>query len=188
MTPKTIKTLGVTSRAAWRSWLNTHHDSHSAIWLIFYKRHTGRTSLSYDDAVEEALCFGWIDSLIRRLDEDRYARLFTPRTINSRWSTANRRRYVDLQRRGLLAETGLKRAPTSRSGDAPRSSVSAIPSYIVQALKTNTPAWQYFEQLAPSYRRKYIGWIDSAKREKTKAKRLRDALKLLAAGKKIGLK
>ena len=71
MAPKTIKTVGVTSRPAWRRWLNTHHDSHSEIWLIFHKRHTGRPSLSYDDAVEEALCFGWVDSLIRRLDADR---------------------------------------------------------------------------------------------------------------------
>ncbi len=178
----------MTSRAAWRSWLNTYHDSHREIWLIFHKRHTGRTSLSYDDAVEEALCVGWIDSLIRRLDADRYARLFTPRKINSRWSTANRRRYADLQKRGLLAATGLQRAPTSRSGDAPRPSVSALPPYIEEALKSVPRAWQYYNRLAPSYQRGYIGWIDSAKREETKERRLREALSLLASGKKLGLK
>ena len=155
----TVKTLGVTSRAAWRSWLKKHHDSRSKIWLVFHKRHTARTSLSYDAAVEEALCFGWIDSLIRRLDEDRYARLFTPRQANSRWSTVNRRRYADLQTRGLLATPGVQRAPTGRSGDVPRPSVSAIPSYIVQALKTNTRAQRCFEELAPSYPRMYISWI-----------------------------
>ena len=186
--PKTIKTLGVTSRTAWRNWLKKHHDSHSRIWLVFHKRHTGRPSPSYDDAVEEALCFRWIDSLIRRLDEDRYARLFTPRKANSRWSTANRRRYADLQTRGLLAVSGVKRAPTRRSGDAPRPSVSAIPSYIMQALKTNTRAQRCFEELAPSYRRMYISWIGAAKREETKQKRLREAITLLAAGKKLGLK
>ncbi len=188
MPGKTIKTLDVKSRRSWRNWLNEHHSSASAIWLIFHKRHTGRTSLSYNDAVEEALCFGWIDSLVTRLDDARYARKFTPRKDNSRWSTANRRRYVDLRKGGLLAAPGLKRAPTSRSGDAPRPSVSAIPAYITQALKKNTRARRYFEQLAPSYRRAYIGWIDSAKREETKKKRLSEAIGGLAAGEKIGLK
>ena len=176
------------SRTAWRSWLGRHHDSHSEIWLIFHKRHTGRIALSYNDAVEEALCYGWIDSLIKRLDDDRYVRLFTPRKPTSRWSTANRRRYADLQQRGVLAAPGVKRAPTGRSSDAPRPSVSALPSYITHALKTNTRAQRYFEQLAPSYRRMYIGWIDSAKRQETKQKRLREAIEMLAAGKKLGLK
>lgn len=155
---------------------------------MFHKRHTGVTSINYDDAVEEALCFGWIDSIIRRLDDARYARKFTPRKADSKWSTANRRRYADLESRGLLAAPGLKRPPTSRSGDAPRPPVSVIPSYITEALKTNPRAWQYFEQLAPSYRRAYVGWIESAKREETKEKRLREVVNLLAAGKKLGLK
>lgn len=188
MSAKAIKTLEVRSRQEWRNWLREHHDSKSEIWLIFNKRHTGVTSLSYNDAVEEALCFGWIDSIVKRFDDAQYARKFTPRKADSKWSTVSRRRYADLESRGLLAAPGLKRAPTSRSYDAPRPSVSAIPSYIKQTLKTNPRAWQYFEQLAPSYRRAYIGWIESAKREDTKEKRLREALSLLAAGKKLGLK
>ena len=188
MAPKAIKTLDVKSRAAWRTWLSQRHDSRSGIWLVFYKAHTGRATLSYNDAVEEALCFGWIDSLIRRLDDDRYARLFTPRRPNSRWSTTNRRRFADLQKCGLLAPAGLTRAPTSRSGDAPRASVSAVPAYIARALRTNTRARDHFDQLAPSYRRAYIGWIDSAKREETKRRRLKEAIKLLTAGKTLGLK
>lgn len=158
------------------------------IWLVFHKRHTGRTSLRYDDAVEEALCFGWIDSIIKRLDAARYARKFTPRKATSRWSTANRRRYADLARRGLLAEPGLQRAPTQASGDAPRPSVVGMPPYIERAVKGHPRAWRTFQQLAPSYRRAFIGWIDSAKREETKERRLAEALRLLAAGKKLGLK
>ncbi len=187
MPPKSIKTLAVRSRQEWRNWLSKHHDSESEIWLVFPKRHTGVTSLSYDDAVEEALCFGWVDSLIRRLDDDRFARKFTPRKADSRWSTINRRRYASLASRGLLAEPGLQRAPTTRSGDAPRPSLSKIPSYITKALKTDPRAWQFFEQLAPSHQRAYIAWIDSAKKEETKRKRLREALTLLAAGHKPGL-
>jgi len=155
---------------------------------VFHKRHTGITSIGYDDAVEEALCFGWIDSTIRRMDDARYVRKFTPRRANSKWSTINRRRYADLKSRGLLAAPGLKRAPTGRSGDLPSSSVSALPSYIEETLKTVPRAWQFFKELAPSYQRAYIGWIESAKREETREKRLRESLGLLAAGKKLGMK
>ena len=188
MSAKPIKTLDVKNRQDWRKWLKEHNDSRSEIWLVFHKRHTGETSISYDDTVEEALCFGWIDSIIRRLDDARYARKFTPRKANSKWSTANRRRYTNLESCGLLAAPGLKRPPTSRSGDAPKPSVSAIPSYITKTLKANPRAWQYFEQLAPSYRRAYVGWIESAKRVETKEKRLREAVNMLGEGKKLGLK
>ena len=130
----------------------------------------------------------WIDSITRRLDDARYARRFTPRNQDSRWSTINRRRYADLEARGLLAAPGLKRPPTRRSGDAPRPSVSAFPSYIDKALKSEPRAWWYFQQLAPSYQRTYIGWIDSAKRQETKERRLREAITLLAASNALGLK
>lgn len=185
---KALKTLDARSREQWRNWLRRHHDSETEIWLVFYKRHTGEKSVAYEDAVEEALCFGWIDSLVRRLDEDRYARKFTPRKPDSRWSTSNRQRYEKLKARGLLALSGRARAPTERSGDAPQRSVSVMPSYIEEQLKTDARAWDHFQQLAPSYRRAYIAWIDSAKREQTKLKRLRQAVRLLAAGEKLGLK
>jgi uncharacterized protein YdeI (YjbR/CyaY-like superfamily) len=144
--------------------------------------------MGYDDAVEEALCFGWIDSIIKRLDDACYARKFTPRKPDSKWSTANRKRYAQLQARGVLMPAGLKRAPTDRSGDAPRPSQSKVPQYIEQALRSHPAAWNHFERLAPSYRRMYIAWIDSAKKQETKARRLREAVGLLAAGKKLGLK
>ena len=181
--------LDVRKRPQWRKWLEAHHDSSSEIWLVFHKRHTAeRVPLSYDDAVEEALCFGWIDSIVGRLDDDRYARKFTPRKAESRWSTINRQRYAKLEAGGLLAGPGRKRVPTERSGDAPRPSVSVIPPYIEKPLKADGRAWGYFEQLSASYRRAYIAWIDSAKREETREKRLREAIGLLAAGKKLGLK
>jgi uncharacterized protein YdeI (YjbR/CyaY-like superfamily) len=183
-----LMTLEVRDRQQWRTWLGEHHASSPGVWLVFYKDHTRVKSIPYEDSVCEALCFGWIDSLVKRLDDDRYARKFTPRQPASKWSTINRRRYVDLKERGLLAAPGLERAPTSRSGDAPRPSASVIPSYIEKQLRANARAWNYFEQLAPSCRRAYLGWIDSAKREETKGKRLREAIGLLAAGKKLGLK
>jgi uncharacterized protein YdeI (YjbR/CyaY-like superfamily) len=188
MSTKGLKTLEVRTRQQWRRWLREHHDSESVIWLVFYKRHTHKNFISYDGVVEEALCFGWIDSIVKRLDDERYFRKFTPRKSESRWSTTNRQRYAKLKACGLLAVAGLKRGPTGRSGDAPRPSVHLIPSYLENQLKANPLAWNYFEQLAPSHRRAYIGWIDSAKREETREKRLREAIGMLAAGKKLGLK
>ena len=108
MSAKPIETLEVKDRQDWRMWLKEHHDSNSDIWLVFYKQHTGATSISYDAAVEEALCFGWIDSLVRRLDDDRYARKFTPRKAGSKWSTANRRRYADLEGARGVGGSGTK--------------------------------------------------------------------------------
>jgi uncharacterized protein YdeI (YjbR/CyaY-like superfamily) len=188
MSAKMLKTLEVRSRHEWRNWLGKHHDSDSVIWLVFPKRHGSEASITYDEAVEEALCFGWIDSIVRRLDDDRYVRKFTPRKPDSKWSTINRERYRKLKRRGALAAPGQERAPTERSGDRPQPSLSAIPSYIENQLKAGGHAWDYFERLAPSYRRAYIAWIDSAKREETKQKRLREAIGLLASGRKLGLK
>ena len=183
-----MKPLEVRSRNEWRKWLAKHHASVSEVWLVFNKRHSARPSVDYEAAVEEALCFGWIDSLIKRLDDERYARKFTPRKPVSRWSTANRRRYAALQARGLLRAPGLKRPPTGRSGDAPRPPVSRLPAYIERGLKADPAAWTYFERLAPSYRRVYIAWIDSAKHEETRHRRLQEAIRLLAAGRKLGLK
>jgi uncharacterized protein YdeI (YjbR/CyaY-like superfamily) len=183
-----MKTVDVRTRRDWRNWLARHHASEAEVWLVFHKRHTGVSCVSYGDAVEEALCFGWVDSLIKKLDESRYARKFTSRAENSRWSTINRKRYEDMKARGLMTPAGLKRAPTARSGDAPKVSVTAIPAYIERRLQANARAWQYFESLAPSYRRSFVAWIDAAKREETREKRIREAIELLAAGRKLGMK
>jgi uncharacterized protein YdeI (YjbR/CyaY-like superfamily) len=185
---KTLKTLDLATLEEWRAWLASHHASESEVWLVFYKRETGRASIAYGDAIDEALCFGWVDSLVKRLDDGRYARKFTPRKPDSRWSTVNRRRYAQLKASGRLMPAGADRPPSERSGDAPRPSLSKVPSYIQEALNDHPAAGRFFESLAPSYRRVYIGWIDSAKQQATKARRLEEAIRLLSAGKKLGLK
>jgi uncharacterized protein YdeI (YjbR/CyaY-like superfamily) len=188
MPPKGIQTLDARTRGDWRAWLRKHHGSASEIWLVFHKSHTGVRGVTYDEAVEEAICYGWIDSVIRRLDDSRYARKFTPRKPGSRWSTANRRRYDDLARRGLLAAAGRKRPPTDRDGDAPRPDVADLPPYIERGLRAHPRAWAFFRSLPPSARRLYVGWIDSAKRDETKARRLCEAIDRLSAGRRLGMK
>src|SRR6266496_294518 len=107
MPSKPLKTVEAQTLAKWRAWLAKHHDSESEVWLIFHKRHTGVASIDYQDALDEALCFGWVDSLIKRLDDRRYARKFTPRIADSRWSAINRKRYAQLKATGRLTPAGL---------------------------------------------------------------------------------
>ena len=180
-------TLRVRSRSQWRAWLEKHHTSSPGVWFVFYKAHTGVKSVPYEDTVREALCFGWIDSLVKRLDDDRYALKVTPRRPTSKWSDLNRKRWAELKAAGLLAPAGLAAAPTDNSY-APRQVVPDLPAYIVKALKTNVKAWQFFRKLAPTYRRNFVVWIHPAKRPETRERRIRESIRLLAAGKKLGLK
>ena len=185
---KELPTFEARTAAAWRSWLSRHHDSVNEVWLIFHKRHTGRQCIEYADALDEALCFGWIDSLVRRLDEDRFARKFTPRKPDSIWSDVNRRHYARLKAAGRLAPPGVERAPNERRYPPRKKRSAATPTYIEQALRKNAKARKEFEKLPPSQRRFYIGWIDSAKKEETKQRRLAEALRVLEAGEPLGLR
>jgi uncharacterized protein YdeI (YjbR/CyaY-like superfamily) len=180
-------TLEVRDRQQWRAWLAKHHTSSPGVWLVFYKRHTGVKSVPYEDAVREALCVGWIDSLVKRLDDDRYALKFTSRQATSKWSDLNRKRWVELKAAGLLSSAGLAGAPTDNTY-APRPVVPELPAYIAKALKANRKAWKFFRELAPTHRRNFVVWIYTAKRPETRVKRIRESIALLTARKRLGLK
>ena len=182
-----LETLRVTNRRQWRAWLAKHHTSSPGVWLVFYKAHTGVKSMPYQDAVREALCFGWIDSLVKRLDDDRYALKVTPRQPTSKWSALNRKRWLELKAAGRLSSAGLAAAPTNNTY-APRPVIPELPVYIAKALRANSRAWEFFRGLAPTYRRQFVVWIHTAKRPETRDRRIRESISLLAAGKKLGLK
>ena len=182
-----LTTLDVRTREKWRQWLVKNHDSSSGIWLVRHKQHTGIESMSYEDFVREALCFGWIDSLVKRLDEDRYAIKVTPRKPTSKWSDVNRKRWKELEAAGQLAASGRAAAPTQNQYAA-RPRIPELPAYVAKAFKTNPKAWQNFQSLARTYRRDFVVWIHIAKRPETREKRIRESIALLAAGKKLGLK
>ena len=180
-------TLDVRTRDKWRAWLAKNHPSSPGIWLVRHKQHTGVKSMPYEDVVREALCFGWIDSLIKRLDDDRYVIKITPRKPKSKWSDINRKRWAELKAAGLLTSSGLVAAPTNRTY-APRPVIPALPAYVARALKTNSRAWEFFQRLAANDRRRFVVWIDIAKRQDTRERRIRESIRLLAAGRKLGLK
>jgi uncharacterized protein YdeI (YjbR/CyaY-like superfamily) len=180
-------TLDVRTRQQWRQWLAKHHSSSPGIWLVRHKQHTGVETMPYDDVVCEALCFGWIDSLIKRLDDDRYAIKVTPRKPTSKWSDVNRKRWKDLEAAGRLAAPGLAAAPTSNRYAA-KPVIPELPAYIAKAFKANRKAWQYFQSLPRRPRRDFVVWIHMAKRPETRGRRIQESIALLADGKKLGLK
>ena len=182
-----LKTHYFRSRKDWRAWLAKHHASNSGIRFVFYKSHTGQKSIAYEDMVREALCFGWIDSLIKRLDDDRYTVKVTPRKPTSKWSNLNRKRWAELKAAGLLTEAGLAAAPTNNTYAA-KPVIPELPSYIAKAFREDKKAWEFFKELAPTHRRNFVVWIHTAKRPETREKRIRESILLLAARKKLGLK
>ena len=189
-----MKTFDARTRERWRRWLAENHASEAEVWLIFHKKHTGKPCIAYTDALDEALCYGWIDSLVKRIDDNRYARKFTPRKPESNWSSINIKRYNALKAAGKLAAPGRARSPEGRpvvDGPAPDALPTGFSQHIEEALaalKQDGRAWTSFEALAPSHRRRYVGWIAMAKREETRQSRLREAIAMLRSGKKLGLK
>ena len=186
-----MKTVLVKTLEAWRAWLEKHHASEPEIWLVFHKQHTGIPSIDYQDSLDEALCYGWVDSLIKRIDDDRFARKFTPRKADSRWSDVNRKRYAELKAQGRLKPPGIARAPGSK-GSAPKPErfelPATLPSFILVGFQKHAGARKVFEALSPAHRRRYIAWILSAKREETQHRRLAEAIRMLTRGETLGLK
>jgi len=182
-----LATLDLRTRRQWRTWLGKQHASSPGVWLTFYKAHTGVKSIPYEISVCEALCFGWVDSLIKRLDDDRYALKFTPRRPTSPWSDNNRKRWIELKAAGLLAPAGLAAPPTDK-GYAPKPAIPELPGYIAKAIKANFEAWKFFRELSSRERRNFVVWIHLAKRPETRQRRIRESITLLAMGKRLGLK
>ena len=188
MTSSDLPILTLKTRAEWRKWLEKNHAKSVGIWFALHKKHTGEKSVPYEDAVRDALCFGWIDSLVKRLDDRRYLLKFTPRKPTSKWSDLNRRRWAELRDAGLLAPSGLANAPTEKRYAAKPEIPTTVPPFIAKALQADPKAWTTFEGLSPTERRRFVAWIFIAKRDDTRERRIRESIRLLAAGRKLGLK
>lgn len=190
---KTTNELYVTNRVDWRTWFRKNYGSKKEVWLIYYKKHTGKPSIPYDDSIEEAICFGWIDNIIKRIDDEKFVRKFTPRKAKSKWSEVNKKRARKMMKEGKMTEAGLaKIREVKKSGEwfkvAPLRKELVIPPYMKEALAKNKRALDNFSNLAKSYKRQYVGWISSAKREETRRRRLAEAIRLLEKNERLGMK
>jgi len=185
--------LYVNNRKDWRQWLTKNHSTEKEIWLVYYKKHTGKKRIPYDDAVEEALCFGWVDSIINRLDDEKYAQKFTPRKDNSQWSESNKKRIAKLTKQGKMTEVGLTKVRVAKETGKwdeiiHPPDIFEIHPDLKKELDKNPDAKENFNRLAPTYKKHYIGWISSAKRDETRDKRIKEAIDLLSKNMKLGLK
>lgn len=190
---KNLETIHLKDAQSWRNWLRHNHDKVAGIWLIYYKKHTGQPRVQYDEAVEEALCFGWIDSIVKRIDEDTYMQKFTPRKPLSNWSPSNKKRVEKLINSGKMSAPGIKAVNTAKENgkwDDPYSSqihFKLSPEFI-DLLKTNRLAFVNFDRLAPSQKKQYSNWVMSAKKPETRLKRFTEMIRLLEKDKKPGMK
>jgi uncharacterized protein YdeI (YjbR/CyaY-like superfamily) len=189
-----MKQLYFPDRSGWRKWLTKNHNTEeSGIWLVFYKKKTNKPTLEYEEAVEEAICFGWIDSIIKKIDEARYVRKFTPRKPGSLWSQLNKKRAGRMIKQGLMMKAGLEKVTIAKRKGLwdkdPRPKISFdVPDEFAAELAKNKKAKENFDKLALTYRRHYIGWIVAAKRDQTQKRRIAESIALLKQGKKLGLK
>jgi uncharacterized protein YdeI (YjbR/CyaY-like superfamily) len=175
----------------WRAWLARHHATAEELWVGFYKRGTGRPSLTWPESVDQALCYGWIDGVRKSLGAESYAIRFTPRRPGSIWSKINLARIEELEALGLMQPAG--RAAHATRTDAKsgiyayeqRSTARFTPEQ-ERTFRRNRKAWSYFQAEAPWYRRNATHWVVSAKREETRAKRLATLIADSAAGRRLG--
>jgi uncharacterized protein YdeI (YjbR/CyaY-like superfamily) len=163
-------------RAAWRSWLSEHHDTGPGVWLVYYRKATGKPTVTYDEAVEEALCFGWIDSKVRSLDEERYMQVYTPRKRGSVWSRPNKDRVDRMIAAGLMTEPGLAKIEAAKA-DGSWNLLDAVDDLIVPddlqvALDADPTAKANFEASPDSVKKPTLYWVYSAKRETTRSDRI----------------
>lgn len=189
-----MKTVNVQARAEWRAWLAANHDKATEVWLVYHRKETGKPSVAYGASVEEALCYGWVDSIIKKLDETSYARKFTPRQESSNWSPSNIARVEKLIAAGLMTEYGLQKVEAAKNSgnwdnpvQAPSLTFAMLPEFAV-ALQGNKRAAETFANLSLTHQKQYLGWIEVAKRPATRAKRIEESIRLLAEGKQLGLK
>jgi uncharacterized protein YdeI (YjbR/CyaY-like superfamily) len=190
------KTYHPKTRKEWRQWLEKNHIISPGIWLIYYKKESGKPRVSYEEAVEEALCFGWIDSLPRKLDMKRAMLKFTPRKPKAVWSDLNKARVEKLISQKMMTVSGLAKVEQAKKDGSwhllnatnYHTDNNSLPEDLQKALAKNKKAFENFNAFPLGYRRRFLFWIDSAKRPETRKARIKQAVLMATANKKPGIK
>jgi uncharacterized protein YdeI (YjbR/CyaY-like superfamily) len=177
------------SRAAWREWLAAHHRDSIGVWLVSWKKRTGKPTVAYEEAVEEALCFGWIDGRLRPLDDDRSMQWFSPRRSKSTWARSNKERVARLEAAGLMAAAGLEAAERARANGSWNSldeiDALVMPADLAAALDAWPGAREHFDAATASARRMALAWVTQVKRPETRAAHVTRVADVAARGEPI---
>lgn len=182
-----MKTFYAKDRKTWRQWLSKNHETADEIWLVYYRKETGKPRIAYNDAVEEALCYGWIDSIVRKVDDERFAQRFSPRKPKSVLSQMNRERVRKLIANKKMTKAGL--AAIAHVFDPATDAVDdfVVPPDILRRIKADKETWTNFETFPDEYKRIRVAWIDAARvRSEEFEKRLAHFLKMTKQGKRFG--
>ena len=185
---KNIEEFCPVDQGEWREWLSENHEKKEAVWLIFYRKKSPKYNLSWSESVDEALCFGWIDSTKKTLDEERYIQYFTKRKPKSIWSRVNKDKVDHLIAEGLMQDAGYKSIEVAKSNGAWTLMDSVEALLVPEGLKAEFDKWpgsaEYYESLSKSAKKMLLGWIALAKREETKQKRIIEIAENAAQGQK----
>ena len=186
-----MKPIFFASSAEFRTWLETHHEDTSELWVGFYKRSSSRPSITWPESVEQALCFGWIDGVRRSIDDSSYTIRFTPRQVRSTWSAVNIKKANELIETGLMRPAGLeafKKRTKDRSGiySYEQRHLAALGEDYEAQFRANKEAWDFFQSKPPSYRKAATWWVVSAKKEETRLRRLAQLIDDSERGNTIG--
>jgi len=175
------KTLYITKREDWRRWLAKNYNNKKEIWLIYYKKSSGKKRIDYSEAVEEALCYGWIDSIVKRIDDEKHAQRFSPRRKGSQLSEINHERVKKLIREGKMTEEGLNAIKLTKRE-------LKIKPDVLKELKKNKEAWENFRKFPDSYQRVRIAYIESQRKHSKQAffKSLNNFIRITEKNKQFG--
>jgi uncharacterized protein YdeI (YjbR/CyaY-like superfamily) len=183
-----LKTTHPKTRKAWRKWLEKNHTTSPGVWLIYDKKSSGKAKLVYNDAVEEALCFGWIDSTLKSLDAEHFMQRFTPRKPKSGWSGLNKKRITKMIAEGLMTKAGLEKIEAAKKDGSWESfdhlDALRLPADFKKALFKNKKAKANFENFPPFSKKQFLFHIQQAKTEFTRKQRIRLCVRMAAANKK----
>jgi uncharacterized protein YdeI (YjbR/CyaY-like superfamily) len=182
------KTLYVTKRDDWRKWLKRHHKTEKEIWLIYCRKETGKPRISYNDAVEEALCFGWIDSILKNIDKERFAQRFSIRQKTSKLSEMNRQRILKLISQKKMTKVGLNAIAHVFEAEGQNTDNFVISSDILKQMKIDKEAWKNFQSLPERYKRMRIAYIENSRHHGKEMfqKSLRHFIEMTAKNKRFG--
>ena len=177
-----IESICPNSRQAWREWLEANHESKQAVWLIYYKKKSNLPTVLYSDAVDEALCFGWIDSKAKPIDEEKYMQFFTKRKPKSIWSKINKEKIERLTKEGLMTQAGFEIIEIAKQNGSwnilDESEALIVPEDLKKGFQKSTAAMDYFSSLSRSDKRNILQWLVLAKRQETREKRITEIIEL----------